>query len=344
MSSLGHHSSFFKLLPIILSIFFFTGCPQLIEPEPENPALALQKAQGREVSGKINIDTAIHAFNNWNRRCETRLGNLIADAMKEIGGAQIGIMNGGGIRPLVSSQPNNLPLNTVPKGELTREQVNTIFPFQNKLTVIRLRGYRLKQMLEHSAAAVTNTVFATQDQDHDADGAVHGDCRTNGSGSGFTASGGFLQVSSGFKVHYKTANAMRVTNGATGLSTQINTQGSRVVKMVLNGITIYENPSGDFSTGWAQGPSSCTYKTTNFTNSAACSFFSLAVSDFYVDQGGDNYSMIAPASAEVASDGSVVVERRTNLVTADVLWDYLLQRVEILLPIKPVIEGRIIYE
>lgn len=329
--------SFFSLIAIALS------CQNLIQSEPENPMMSLQLAQGRDISGKILIDTAIHAFNNWNRRCETRIGNLIADAMKEIGNAQIGLMNGGGIRPLDSTQSNNLAANTVPKGELTLQQVNTILPFQNKLTVIRVRGYRLKQLLEHAAASVTTTVFATQADDHDADGPVHGDCRTNGSNP-HTASGGFLHYSSGFKVHYKTSNAMRTTNGQTGLNTQFTVQGQRVVKIVLNNVVLYDNPTGDMAAGWASAGSSCTFKTFNFTNSIACNFFTIAVSDFYVNSGGDNYSMIAPSSQEVANDGSVVIDRITNKVTADVLWEYLQNRRDAQLPIKPVIEGRIIYE
>ncbi len=322
------------------------ACSNLIQQEPENPAKELMKAQGRDISGKVFTETPLHAFNSWNRRCETRLGNLIADAIKERGETQIGIMNGGGIRPLVPGDANNLAVNTLPKGEVTRDQVTlTILPFPNKLTVIRLRGYRLKQMLEHSAAAITTTVTVTASDDHDADGATHGDCRANGStGGGATASGGFLHFSKGFKVYYKPSNERRETNGQTGLNTQLTTQGKRVVKIVLNNAVIYDNPGGDMGVGWVSGTSSCALGTTNFTNSMACTYFTLAVSDFYVNSGGDNYSMLAPTSAEVNNDGSVQIEKTTGLIIGELVWDYLTHLNSSAIPIKPVIEGRITYE
>lgn len=312
----------------------------LIAPEPDNPLKALLEAQGQRTDGAVEIQTALHAFNNFNRRCETRLGNLITDALRDKAGSDIAIMNGGGIRPLDNSQPNNLPVNTVPKGTLQQLTVNTILPFANQLTVVRLTGFRLKQVLEHSAAAITTTQFATQDDDADADGPIHGVCYNNG---GSTPSGGFLQMS-GMKVTIKPTNAARVTDGNT--PPQVTTQGRRVIRIeILQGgvyTDIYNNTTGDPASGWATGSSSCTIKGYNYTNSAACRQFTLGSSDFYVDTGGDGYSVLMPTSAEV-NDGTVVKISANLGLNREIVWAYLESRAGLGLQIKPTIEGRIQY-
>ncbi|HJZ49520.1 MAG TPA: 5'-nucleotidase C-terminal domain-containing protein [Roseiflexaceae bacterium] len=79
------------------------------------------------------------------RTKETNFGNLIADAMLEKGrpaGAQVAIMNGGGIRTSVDAGPITL-------GELLEVQ-----PFGNQLSLVTLTGAQLKEALENGVSQI----------------------------------------------------------------------------------------------------------------------------------------------------------------------------------------------
>jgi 5'-nucleotidase len=79
------------------------------------------------------------------RTKETNLGNLIADALLEKGrasGAQIGLMNGGGIRTSIDAGPITL-------GELLDVQ-----PFSNQLSLVTLTGAQLKEALENGVSQI----------------------------------------------------------------------------------------------------------------------------------------------------------------------------------------------
>ena len=84
-----------------------------------------------------------------NRTQETNLGDLITDAMvwsvvKEGGieqvepNAVIGITNGGGIRV------------TIPVGEISKKDINTVLPFGNTVAVVYVTGAELLEVLEAS--------------------------------------------------------------------------------------------------------------------------------------------------------------------------------------------------
>jgi len=77
------------------------------------------------------------------RSAETNLGNLIADAMlaKTRGlGANVALMNGGGIRA------------SVPSGEITMGKVLEVLPFGNQITTVRVRGRDLTAALENGVS------------------------------------------------------------------------------------------------------------------------------------------------------------------------------------------------
>ena len=74
------------------------------------------------------------------RAQETNLGDLCADAYRYISGAQIGLVNGGGIRK------------TIPAGDITYEQIIAVHPFGNMLTVVEATGQQVLDALEMSAA------------------------------------------------------------------------------------------------------------------------------------------------------------------------------------------------
>ena len=71
---------------------------------------------------------------------ECSVGNLLTDAMKWVGNAEISILNGGGIRSSLS------------KGSITRSQLMAASPFFNNIIVKRLPGECILDALEHGVS------------------------------------------------------------------------------------------------------------------------------------------------------------------------------------------------
>ncbi len=74
-----------------------------------------------------------------NYRGESNLGNLVADAMRDAAGADVALMNSGGIRT------------DIPRGAITLELLYTLLPFDNILVSMDLTGRQLLRTLEESA-------------------------------------------------------------------------------------------------------------------------------------------------------------------------------------------------
>ncbi|MDM7948620.1 5'-nucleotidase C-terminal domain-containing protein [Hydrogenophaga sp.] len=78
------------------------------------------------------------------RNAETNLGNLVADAMRFAGGADVAIQNGGGVRVSVAA------------GSVTTGDTFNVLPFTNLVkTAPVMNATQLKDLLEHSVAAST---------------------------------------------------------------------------------------------------------------------------------------------------------------------------------------------
>ena len=91
------------------------------------------KGKFQEVVGETRIDLVRRADG------ESNIGNIIADAMCESAGAEIGVHNNGGIRA------------DIPKGKITMEQVYTVLPFDNTLVAMDLKGADLLDLFEMSS-------------------------------------------------------------------------------------------------------------------------------------------------------------------------------------------------
>ena len=76
------------------------------------------------------------------RRAETNLGDLCADAYRHQGQADIGLINGGGIRV------------SIPAGDITLNNILTVHPFGNALTVIEATGQQILDSLEWNSRNV----------------------------------------------------------------------------------------------------------------------------------------------------------------------------------------------
>lgn len=104
--------------------------------------LARAKEQGEKVVSHIDID--LEAEKNYVRTREAPIGDLIADAYRYYGEADIGVVNGGGIRAGLS------------KGDVTFEDIMNVHPFLNSLIKKKTKGSKIRDYLEFTSMKVTD--------------------------------------------------------------------------------------------------------------------------------------------------------------------------------------------
>jgi 5'-nucleotidase len=110
-------------------------------------ALAQAAVIGNQPVGSVtqDITTAFSGTTRDDRASESTLGNLVADSLRaslspaERGGAQIGVVNPGGLRN---------ELYYAPDGVVTFAEANAVLPFVNDLWTTTLTGAQFKAMLE----------------------------------------------------------------------------------------------------------------------------------------------------------------------------------------------------
>lgn len=78
------------------------------------------------------------------RTGETNLGQLATDAMLDLTGADVALTNGGGIRASIEA------------GDITMQDMVTVFPFGNTIMVKEIKGSDLKAALEHGVSEYPN--------------------------------------------------------------------------------------------------------------------------------------------------------------------------------------------
>lgn len=106
------------------------------EKDAERAALT-SKVIGTTTVDLITKDPA--TGNRVIRNAETNLGNFSADALRTVLKADIAIMNGGGIRADIA------------KGDITYDNILTVYPYGNMGCVIEVTGQQIKDALEHGA-------------------------------------------------------------------------------------------------------------------------------------------------------------------------------------------------
>lgn len=79
---------------------------------------------------------------------ETAIGNFAAEVLRESAGADIGIMNTGGIR------------SPIPKGPVTVADIYSTFPFDNTIVVVPMRGDDVRRLLDFVARRAGKGDFA----------------------------------------------------------------------------------------------------------------------------------------------------------------------------------------
>ena len=100
-----------------------------------------------EIRKKVVAETAapIDGSRDTCRARECEMGDLLADAMLARGkdqGAQIAIINGGGLRA------------SIDQGDVTMGEILTVLPFQNTLSTFKLKGSAIKEALENGVSQV----------------------------------------------------------------------------------------------------------------------------------------------------------------------------------------------
>ena len=115
-------------------------------------AAAIQKAVDDEYGAVFaKTEVELNGVKAEVRTGETNLGNLITDALAW-GAAEAGtkvdaaVTNGGGIRASIS------------KGNITKKDINTVLPFGNTLSIVKVTGAELLEALEASTYCTPETI------------------------------------------------------------------------------------------------------------------------------------------------------------------------------------------
>ena len=93
-------------------------------------------ADRKVATGEVDLIVQDEDGNRLVRHTETNLGELCADAMRYAMDADIGYMNGGGIR------------SHIPKGDITFSHLLNVLPFNNTLVLAEISGQTLLDMME----------------------------------------------------------------------------------------------------------------------------------------------------------------------------------------------------
>ena len=93
------------------------------------------------------------------RTCESLVGDVVTDAMRNTYGTDFAITNSGGLRsnltcPTIDNPGDFCPPNTPPNFQITPGQVTTVLPFGNVVATLSLDGAELKDFLERGVSAM----------------------------------------------------------------------------------------------------------------------------------------------------------------------------------------------
>lgn len=126
------------------------AAPELIKNEiseaVENATAALNEKLA-EVVASTQVDLVIKdpaTDVRIVRTAETNLGDLCADAYRDQSGADIAIVNGGGVR------------DTIKAGDITLNDILKVHPFGNAMCVIEITGQKVLDALEYACKDVPN--------------------------------------------------------------------------------------------------------------------------------------------------------------------------------------------
>lgn len=326
-------------IPMIVS-YILIGCVQNRDEIAPLEAASLFQIAGLGEPGTIGLNLRLN-IRAWTRGCETRMGNLGADAFAWKTNSNVGLINGGAIRDNI--------LDLIPKGTKSSiELFKQFITFSNKLRRVRIRAYRLKQAMEGSVSRFNQPASpgprATETMDED--GPQTGNCFTFES----SGSGRFFHISKDLSIEVNPYNIRQtVTGNVSNQNMTISTEGRRIIKLVYKGLVYFNNPTGEINTntdgqpgqfGWGRKlGSDCTVNNVTFTNSLACEFITVGLVDFQ-QIGNDqipSFNPIFPGN----NDGSIFLEATDLGDDAESIHEYIITNYTEG-PVFPRISGRII--
>ncbi len=125
----------------VMSVELIPNTPDMAKDPRVERVIAGIEAELQEKTGKIvgHTDIELTMLKNGERevrRGETNLADLLTDAFRIAAGADIGIMNGGGIR------------NQIAAGDITFGEVYSVIPFNNTIRKLQCTGQQLLDALE----------------------------------------------------------------------------------------------------------------------------------------------------------------------------------------------------
>lgn len=113
-----------------------------VQPDPGVTAI-LRKYRAQLDRGLNHVAGESRTDLTRSKRQDGALGNLVTEALREAGGAQVAFVTGGSLKSDVMAGP------------VTLSQLQEAMPFENALTVIRMRGDQLLAVLQKSASRPT---------------------------------------------------------------------------------------------------------------------------------------------------------------------------------------------
>jgi 5'-nucleotidase len=139
-----------QITEMTASLFTKEEAAELSEDEELLAVVSEVKAENEKITSVVVGSTDIKLVGEREkvRTGETNLGNLIAEAMLKVTGADIALTNGGGIR--ASIEP----------GEITRGDIITVLPFGNYVVVKEVKGSDILAALELGISAYPETLGA----------------------------------------------------------------------------------------------------------------------------------------------------------------------------------------
>lgn len=101
---------------------------------------ASMASEDRTIIGGVSKDLVYLDYNS--RKGETALGNLVADSVAELSGADIALVNGGGIRA------------SLYEGDVYRSDLYAVCPYDNTIIVLEMTGRALIDALKNGISAI----------------------------------------------------------------------------------------------------------------------------------------------------------------------------------------------
>lgn len=140
--------------PVVANVTPDAGITAMLQPY----VTQLQPILGEVINTSTKfIPRADSCGTSNGRTCESLVGDVISDAMREVYATDFALANSGGIRDALTcgtaaGGSGFCPGGTVPPYSITRGQVLAVLPFGNVGDVIPLNGLELKGMLENAVS------------------------------------------------------------------------------------------------------------------------------------------------------------------------------------------------